>query len=402
MATATIVLRKETKADGTFPLAIRVTKHRKSSYIYLDYSIHPKDWDKAAKRVKKSHPNSGRLNHYLDKKLTETKDTLLELETQKSHVSVKQVRAKLKPTGEGTFFAQADLYIANLKASGKFNQYTADKPRVARFKEFLNHQDVHFADVTVSLLQRFKAWLLRTRKISERTAVNHLVVIRSVFSQAMAAGVADEKHYPFGKRKISITFPQSTKIGLNAAEISLLENAELAPDSPENHARNLWLFSFYFAGMRVSDLLRLRWTDFQNERLYYAMGKNKKAGSLKIPEKALRILNQYEPLKTTDEDYVFPELRAFDGIAHFALQKQIANADRTLNKWLRRVAKKTGIKKTLTMHIARHTFGSLSGDKIPVQMLQKLYRHSSITTTIGYQANFMHKDADDALDAVIG
>jgi hypothetical protein len=53
------------------------------------------------------------------------------------------------------------------------------------------------------------------------------------------------------------------------------------------------------------------------------------------------------------------------------------------------------------MHIARHTFGNISGDKIPIQMLQKLYRHSDIKTTMGYQANFIHKDADDALDAVI-
>jgi integrase/recombinase XerD len=58
--------------------------------------------------------------------------------------------------------------------------------------------------------------------------------------------------------------------------------------------------------------------------------------------------------------------------------------------------------KKLTMHIARHTFGNISGDKIPIQMLQKLYWHTSITTTIGYQANFMHKDKDEALTAVIG
>jgi hypothetical protein len=35
-------------------------------------------------------------------------------------------------------------------------------------------------------------------------------------------------------------------------------------------------------------------------------------------------------------------------------------------------------------------------------MMQKLYRHSDIKTTIGYQANFIYQDADDALDAVIG
>ncbi len=33
-------------------------------------------------------------------------------------------------------------------------------------------------------------------------------------------------------------------------------------------------------------------------------------------------------------------------------------------------------------------------------MLQKLYRHSSVTTTIMYQSNFMQDDVDDALDNV--
>lgn len=35
-------------------------------------------------------------------------------------------------------------------------------------------------------------------------------------------------------------------------------------------------------------------------------------------------------------------------------------------------------------------------------MLQKLYRHTDIKTTIGYQANFIHKDVDEALGAVVG
>ena len=68
----------------------------------------------------------------------------------------------------------------------------------------------------------------------------------------------------------------------------------------------------------------------------------------------------------------------------------------------KKVAEKAKINKKLTMHIARHTFGNISGEKISLQMLQKLYRHSSITTTIGYQANFIHKEADEALNAVIG
>ena len=53
------------------------------------------------------------------------------------------------------------------------------------------------------------------------------------------------------------------------------------------------------------------------------------------------------------------------------------------------------------MHIARHSFGNIAGDRISAQMLQKLYRHSNLSTTIGYQGNFIHKDADDALEKVL-
>ena len=77
------------------------------------------------------------------------------------------------------------------------------------------------------------------------------------------------------------------------------------------------------------------------------------------------------------------------------------NGNRNINKYLGQVAEKIELDKPLTMHIARHTFGNISGDKIPIQMLQKLYRHSDITTTINYQKNFMFRDADDALDAVL-
>jgi integrase len=134
------------------------------------------------------------------------------------------------------------------------------------------------------------------------------------------------------------------------------------------------------------------------------MGKNAKGDSLKIPGKALKILEQYRQDKIDLNDFVFPDLKGFPGIKdEFLVQRKIAFTTSRYDKFLRKfVAPAAKIEKPLTMHIARHTFGNISGDKIPIQMLQKLYRHSSITTTIGYQANFLHKNVDEALDAVIG
>ena len=98
---------------------------------------------------------------------------------------------------------------------------------------------------------------------------------------------------------------------------------------------------------------------------------------------------------------MFPQLRDIDPNNTEEISKRTQSITRNVNRRLKIAAKQLGIKKNISMHIARHSFGNISGDKIPIQMLQKLYRHSSVTTTIRYQANFIHKDADDALDSVI-
>lgn len=76
-------------------------------------------------------------------------------------------------------------------------------------------------------------------------------------------------------------------------------------------------------------------------------------------------------------------------------------ATKKRNTYLTSIAEKAKIDKKLTMHIARHSCGTIAGDKIPIQMLQKLYRHSSLMTAINYQANFMHRATDHALEKVI-
>ncbi len=77
------------------------------------------------------------------------------------------------------------------------------------------------------------------------------------------------------------------------------------------------------------------------------------------------------------------------------------SATKLFNKNLKLIAADCGIEKNLSNHIARHSFGNIAGDKIHPLMLQKLYRHSNLKTTLNYQANFIYRDADDALDSVI-
>ncbi len=401
MASTKIVLRRKQNKDGTYPLALRITKDRKSSFVHLGHHIQETFWDEEKSRVKKSHPNSVRLNNLLSKKLAEAEDSLIDLEVQKNDVSSASIKRKIQVPKNEMFFARAEHHLENLKKQKKYNRYSADKGKISVFRKFLNDADIPFQSINAQLLTNYRVYL-KSKGRATHTIITYLSIIQNIFNQAIRDGMIDKKYYPYDNDKITPKPPRSLKVGLSSEEVKLIEGLELPKDSYIHHARNIWLTSFYFAGMRISDVLRLKWTDFQNDRMYYTMGKNAKTGSLKLPEKVIRILGEYKAQKHA-HNLVFSDLETLPDINDsYAVEKQIKATNAKLNPALNEIAKKLGITKKITMHIARHTFGNISGDKIPIQMLQKLYRHSSITTTMGYQANFIHKDADEALDAVIG
>src|SRR5699024_10853005 len=121
----------------------------------------------------------------------------------------------------------------------------------------------------------------------------------------------------------------------------------------ETHARNVWLFSFYFAGIRVADVLKIRWSDIYDNRLHYRMNKNSKLLSLRIPDKAYSILDHYKLDKQYDNDFVFPEMKKADFNNAKDVYAKTKTATKKINKYLIGVAKKAKVSKKVTMHIAR-------------------------------------------------
>lgn len=400
MGTVQTVLRKKKNTQNLYPIAIRITKNRKASFIFTGQYIDEKFWDEKNRKVKKSHPNASRLNHLILTKLTQANEKLLEAEINDDTISAYNVKKSVKGSNKLDFFAVAELHLENLNNAEKYRQYQTQKGRIDKFKKFLGQSTLHFKEITVFMLKNFESHLLNQEKRKPRTAVNYMILIRKIYNLAISQSIVDRSEYPFGKGKIQIKIPESEKVGLSIEEVKILENAKNLTEA-QQHAVNVWLTSFYFAGIRVSDVLQLRWSDFNDSRLLYRMNKNQKLVSLKVPEKAKLILNKYKEFALDKNDLVFHYLKGtnFNDIKETLIRTRTAT--RTLNRRLQLVANHVSIDKKLSMHIARHSFGNISGDKIPIQMLQKLYRHSSILTTVAYQASFMKKDADDALDKVI-
>jgi integrase len=288
-----------------------------------------------------------------------------------------------------------------METEGNYNRLTAERPAINHFKRFCNGADLDFIDVTIHKLEKFKAYLSSELKVTERTKFNYLIVIRTIYIRAIKNDLIDPTFYPFGEHGFKLKRPRSQKLGLVLEDIKRLESFE-TDDEILDHARNVFLFSFYFAGMRASDVLQVKWSDLKNGRLYYVMSKNKKPGSIKIPEKAKPILDLYKRPGSKKNEYIFPDmsplLQEKDPIVFKKyLKVQIAR----INKALKTIGNALDFPIKLTMHVARHSFATISGDKIPIQRLQELYRHSNITTTINYMNQFLNKGSDEALDQVL-
>lgn len=403
MSNIKIVVRKKPNKKGDFPICLRITSNRKTSYVYLNEYIQPDLWDEKNSCVKKKHPNSVRLNNYLFKKLSEAKDKLLEEESKNAPSSILQLKTKISSKRMKTsFFEFADEYFKTMYDEGNFNRHTAEITSINHFRRFTQNNNLDFIDITYNLLEKFRAYLKGTVKTGERTTANYLMVIRTIYNRAIKNKIIDRTYYPFGDDGMKIKIPESLKIGLELDQIIQLENTNYHEQDYKFHAKNFYLFSFYFAGMRVSDVLLLRWCDVNNNRLHYIMGKNNKPGSVKIPSKAENILNYYRQYQTSINDHIFLEMKNYEPTNDkVLLQRRLKIKIDKINEHLKLIGLELEFQAPLTMHISRHSFANISGDSIPIQRLQQLYRHTSISTTIGYQKAFLNKDTDEALDKVL-
>ena len=396
-----VVIRNKPNKQGLFPITLRITKDRKSTFSYTGHYIEKRHWDAKNQKAKKSHPNSVRLNNFIASKLAEATKQLLNLQSDYKDVTALQIKEKVQNTNQGISFKNvAQEYLIELKTNKKISRYKTDNVRIKHVLSFAKNDNLSFREIDEKFLRRFMTYLKVKREVSQRSIVNNIVVIRTLFNRAIKQGIVDRKYYPFGADKIRIKFPETEKIGLNIEEIQKIESLKELTKG-QIHARNIWLFSFYFAGMRIGDVLQIRWNDFKDGRLYYRMNKNEKLLSLKIPDKIYPILKNYENSNSKNIDFIFPELKKANMNDENDILVKTNTATKKINRYLSQIAKKAELNKKLTMHIARHSFGNIAGDSIHPLMLQKLYRHSDLKTTINYQANFIHKEADDALDAVI-
>jgi site-specific recombinase XerD len=143
----------------------------------------------------------------------------------------------------------------------------------------------------------------------------------------------------------------------------------------DNPKHKLALMVAYGAGLRVGEVVTLKWADIllAEQKIHVKNGKGKKDRMVMLPYSVLVLLENYRALHPCN-DYVFSGQFAGAHYSKGSVQKVMAAA-----------LEKSGLSKKGSVHNLRHSFAThLIEAGTDIRYIQELLGHSSIKTTMIY------------------
>lgn len=399
MATVSLILRTDKKKkDGTMPINFLIIKDRKKSKISTKIAIDPKHWDEKKCRIKPGATNSARNNSYLQNKLAEFQDKMLEAETFSKSLSTNQLKRLsygLKPTA---FIPFAEKINQNFKDNGQASSYKKNTCILNKIKNYVGENATFdFQDITPEFLAKYEAHLKKNEGNSVNTIHKDFRYIRKLFNDAYREDLIEHHHIPFNKYKLKSE--KTTREYLTEEELEKIEKLHLADGTKMALHRDMFVFSSYTGGLRVSDILLLKWSVFDGTHLNIKIHKTGSQLAIKLPSTALEIMNKYKSEEQIKNSFVFPMLdNSLNTNDPEELLKAVSSATAYINKNLKSIKEKLKIEKQVSFHVSRHTWATRALKKgVSIDKVSKLMGHAQIRETQIY-AKIVSEELDKAMD----
>lgn len=350
--------------DKTYPIKIRITVGSKVKYFPVNASALKTQWDKKSGRVKvDTKDNAASINEKIREMLNSIESNYLKGET-------------LSPVATSIdFYKHFQDRIDYTKAKHSFGHYKRLKTVLAKLQEY--RKEVSVKDINNDFLKGFEMFLLKRGNCSN-TIYENFVRVKTVVKELVKSGQMEYHKNPFNNFKVEKK--RVERIRLTIDQITLLENVKIIKPQSQK-ARDMYMFSFYCAGVRFGDMCRLRKSNFIDGRLVYTMHKTDKQRSVKLMPQALKIMKRY--------DYSFGIKTDFNSIS---------SNNAYLNKLLKEIAK--GLKlPAISFHTSRHSFTDYAiKNGIDIHSIKDLLGHATVAMTEVYAKSFYEERTDEAMD----
>jgi site-specific recombinase XerD len=437
-------------SNGEYPVYIRIYYNAKTSYISAGFSIPSRAWNEdnseawesmptltkklqeslsndeiqAFKEKQKSIillPNAFKINSEIRAIISKLEEIQKRLEVEKKEISSNILKSlyenKDKAENARKDFFQYFQEVANSKFQDKQIRTSEKYSAVLRkLKAFRKDKPLPIEELTSGFLKDFSKYLAKQGAHPNYIHINLKNLKTVIQKEAIKTDkiISPEKN-PF----LNFEMPkiiESGKEKLDISEITRIEKINLDESDILFHIRNAFLFSLYNAGIRIGDLLQLKFANIKEGRLIYSMGKTAKIRSIKIFPQALKILKYYESKKEKDSDFIFPFLdnkaeysklispedfqKASPEMLSFLFGK-VESRIAVFNAGLKVIAVRAQIKKKISSHVARHSFADMARKKnISVYDIMQMLGHSNISITQSYLNKLDLDSQDSAMKSV--
>lgn len=315
--------------------------------------------------VSKDYKDAERINHQKDRETVEfAKKVKQKMEIEQAAGEVGVITETRK---QMNFIAYFEEYTV-----GRHPNYASTLKHLKAFAG----DTLPFKAINDTWIKGFQAHMLKT--CSANTALSYLINVKAAINQAVKDKHIRENPFRFQNTNDKIKKSQTKRTYLELEELQVLFKTE-CENLPVKQA---FLFSC-FTGLRISDVLLLKWSDIKrNNHLQIFQKKTEELLYLPLSDQANLILTEIKQHLPEDEKFVF-----------HALPK----GQSTINRYLKTWGARAGILKNMHFHVSRHTFATLSlTHDVDVFTISKLMGHTNIATTQIY-ADIIDKKREAAI-----
>lgn len=351
--------KRRTKADGVYPLKLRVFQQGKFKEKATGIQLHESAWlDKQQaiaptdEAYKKNSFILNSLKTRIEKIILLTVDST---EYLTPDILLNRLNNRPERKADTKMAEYGDTLINSLKTANRAGTALAYRDAVNSLISY-GGKNLLIKDITYRLLEDYNSSML-SKGVKVNSIAAYLRSIRAIYNRAIKEGIAELQHYPFNRFKIETedTFSRT----LTVEEMKKIVDANLPPDTPIWHNRNYFLLSFYLIGINFTDLFTLTENDVTDGTVRYRRDKTGKLYSIGIAEEAKSIISYYRQYKSNNgHKYLLPALQVTtDSMLQKRWMKQIV---KTNNHYLKELAGAVGITKNITTYYARYTWANIA------------------------------------------
>ena len=382
---------------------LRFTHDRTTKFVALGLSVEPHYWDKDTELVLPTCPERITLQSQIDRTLAGYHKKIQRLEALDIPVNFDTL-FDAKPTRsvgitiEDGFKAE----IERLESLGKINSATKHKYALQVLDGY-KPTTMALEAIDLDYLKGLELYL-RQRGNKDNSIATRFAIFKAIYNKAVKEGKVAVKQNPFSIYQVGSLWAKTRKRAIDKDDIQRLIDLEITEGHTTEYrrlAKDLFLFSYFTAGMNFGDIARLRYKDILRGRVNYSRHKTQKLLSFQLVPMALQILEKYGTAGH-GEDYIFPILNRHEHTSPQQIFNRLHKVLRKVNRELKVLGEMIGLGMPLTTYVARHTYATvLKRSGVSVALISESLGHSDLSTTQIYLDSFENSQIDAAMQHLL-